>query len=205
MLGPTKANRPGAVNTRAIEVTSDKKHDMPQGTGPPLAGPPLCGRVGRDLPVSDLPDSGVPGQFMAGLYRGQMAADHFTIVSNLVARDPAISYKAKGVFLNMASHKEGFRITERLLTQQGKDGVAAIRAALEELRAAGYVYRGERTRHPAGTRDGQGRSLAGALAGHTWFVTDKPDEVAAILKQRAAETSDDGEDTSRSEQPSKIA
>ena len=151
-----------------------------------------------------------PDHFMAGLVRGQMASDNFTIVSNLVARDPSISYKAKGLFLNMASHKHGFRITERILTQQGKDGVAAIRAGLEELRAAGYIYRGERLRHPAGARDGKGKSIAGALAGYVYFVTDKPDEIAAILTQRAAEiaaveAAAEAEQTRMSEQPPKIA
>lgn len=158
--------------------------------------------------TNPVPDPGDPveaGQFLAGLYRAPMAADHFTIVSNLVARDRKLSYKAKGLFLNMASHKQGYRITERMLTQQGKDGVSAIRAGLEELRAAGYVYRGERLRHPPGTRDAQGRSIAGALAGHVWWVTDKPEEVAAIIKQRAAENGPRDEETTWSEQPTKIA
>lgn len=149
-----------------------------------------------------------PSQFMAGLMRGELASDHFTIVSNLVARDPDISFKAKGLFLNMASHKQGFRITERILTQQGRDGVAAIRAGLEELRVAGYIYRGERLRHPTGARDGKGKSIAGALAGFVWFVTDKPDEIAAILKQRATEdpqAQEEADETARSEQPPKIA
>lgn len=153
-------------------------------------------------------DDTTPDQFLAGLFRGPMAADNFTIVSNLVARDPDISYKAKGLFLNMASHTRGFRITERLLTQQGKDGVAAIRAGLEELRAAGYIYRGERLRHPTGTVNVKGRSVAGAVAGYAWFVTDKPDEIAKILKQRAGELSlvdDVGEETPSSGQPPKSA
>lgn len=156
-------------------------------------------------------DHDTPNQFLSGLFRGQMAADNFTIVSNLVARDPDISYKAKGLFLNMASHKQGFRITERLLTQQGKDGVAAIRAGLEELREAGYIYRGERLRHPSGAVNAKGRSVAGALAGHVWFVTDKPDEIATILKRRTGDLSlvdddqDAGEENPSSGQPPKTA
>ena len=49
--------------------------------------------------------------FLGGLRRGELAADHFTIVANRVARDRNLSYAAKGLFLNMASHREGFTIT----------------------------------------------------------------------------------------------
>jgi hypothetical protein len=65
--------------------------------------------------------------FLGGLRRGEMAADHFTIIANLLARDRALSCAAKGLFLNMASHREGFKITEEFLASQSTDGVKAIR------------------------------------------------------------------------------
>jgi hypothetical protein len=118
-----------------------------------------------------------------------MAADHFTIVANSVARDRKLSYAAKGLFLNMASHREGFTITEEFLARQSTDGVKSVRRLLIELRAAGYIYRSpERTRYPAGTRNAAGKDISGALGPYTWFVTDKPDEIAVILAQYAAET-----------------
>lgn len=127
--------------------------------------------------------------FLGGLRRGEMAADHFTIVANSVARDRALSYAAKGLFLNMASHREGFTITEEFLASQSTDGVKTVRRLLGELRAAGYIYRSaERSRYPAGTRNSAGKDISGALGAYTWFVTDKPDEIAVIVAQYASET-----------------
>jgi hypothetical protein len=125
---------------------------------------------------------------IGGLRRGEMAADHFTIVANLVARDKKLSCRAKGLFLNMASHREGFKITEDFLASQCTDGVKAIRAILLELREAGYVYRSEdRERYPKGTVNAKGKDISGALGPYRWFVTDRPDEIAVILTQYAQE------------------
>jgi hypothetical protein len=127
--------------------------------------------------------------FLGGLRRGEMASDHFTIVANALARDKGLSYAAKGLFLNMAGHREGFRITEEFLACQSTDGVKTVRRLLSELRAAGYIYRStERTRYPAGTRNADGKDISGALGPYTWFVTDKPEEIAIILTQYAAES-----------------
>jgi hypothetical protein len=126
-------------------------------------------------------------EFIAGLRRGEMAADHFTIVANLVARDANLANADKGLFLNLASHKAGFRITEEFLASQCTDGIKAIRASLGRLRTAGYVYRGPRTRYPAGAVNAKGKDISGALGPYTWFVTDKPDEIAAILVRYAKE------------------
>ena len=128
-------------------------------------------------------------EFLGGLRRGEMAADHFTIIANSAARDRILSYAAKGLFLNMASHREGFTITEEFLASQSTDGVKTVRRLLGELRTTGYIYRSsERTRYPAGTRNAAGKDISGALGPYTWFVTDKPEEIAIILAQYTAET-----------------
>lgn len=128
--------------------------------------------------------------FLGGLRRGEMAADHFTILSNHVLRDQTISFRAKGVFGNMASHRQDFTITEEFLASMGTEGVKAIRAALHELRQAGYVYRGARMRYPHGSVNAKGKDISGALGAFEWYVTDKPEEVAAILERYAAEQRD---------------
>jgi hypothetical protein len=125
--------------------------------------------------------------FLGGLRRGEMASDHFTILSNALLRDGTISYRAKGVFGNMASHREGFTITEEFLASMGTEGISAIRVALQELRAAGYIYRGERMRYPKGTVNRKGKDISGALGAYQWYVTDKPEEIAAILTQYTTE------------------
>ncbi|WP_190824699.1 hypothetical protein [Saccharopolyspora pogona] len=130
-------------------------------------------------------------EFIGGLRRGRMAGDHFTLVTNALARDPRLSLKAKGLFLNLASHKEGFDITVDLIERQNKDGKTAIDGAIKELQKFGYVYRGERIRYPAGTVDKNGKNIGGLYGPYTWWVTDDPDEVAQILKQVAKERGDD--------------
>ncbi len=125
--------------------------------------------------------------FLGGLRRGEMAADHFTIVSNLVARDSKLTNGAKGLFLNMASHSRDFTITEEFLASQSKDGVKAIRSQIKELRAAGYVYRGSRRRYPQGSVNAKGQDISGSLGPYEWYVTDKPEEIAAILTQYTTE------------------
>lgn len=125
-----------------------------------------------------------------------MASDHFTIVANLVARDGLLSNAAKGLFLNICSHRQGWVITEEGLASQCTDGVKKIRTQLLELRERGYVYRSqERSRYPAGSTNAAGKDISGALGPYTWFATDKPDEIAVILaryakEQRAANLAD---------------
>jgi hypothetical protein len=142
--------------------------------------------IARIAGVSERYDT-MHDDFIAGLRRGEMAADHFTIVANAVARDRTLSNAAKGLFLNMSSHREGFTITEEFLASQCTDGVKKIRSQMAELRTHGYIYRGQRSRYPAGTRSKDGKNIGGALGPYEWFVTDKPDEVAAILTRYAAE------------------
>ena len=125
--------------------------------------------------------------FIGGIRRGRMAADQFTIVANLVHRDPRITLGAKGLFGNLASHKEGFPITEKLVKRQCADSLFMIRKYMSELCTYGYLYRGPRERYPAGTVDQNGKPLGGKLGPHTYFVTDQPDEIAQILAQNEKE------------------
>lgn len=117
-----------------------------------------------------------------GIQHGEAPTSHFSRISHAVSRDRNLSNRAKGLFLNLASHRPGFVITEEFLASQSTDGVKAIRATLLELRQAGYVYRSEeRTRYPKGTKNSKGKDISGALGPYRWFVTSNPDEVAAIL------------------------
>lgn len=125
--------------------------------------------------------------FIGGIQRGELAADNFTIIRNLIARDPRLRFFLKGLMLNLLSHAAGFPITEKLLASQSGDSEKAIRKGLDELRALGYVYRGVQLRHPKGTRSKDGRLIGGCIAGYQWFVTDQPEVVAINLAQFAKE------------------
>lgn len=125
--------------------------------------------------------------FIGGLQRGEMAADNFFIMTNAAARDPQLHLADRGLLADMMSHKNGFVITEESLAARCMDGVKTVRTCLERLRAAGYVYRGTRTRYPKGTRNSKGKDISGALGPYRWYVTDKPEEIAVILARYAKE------------------
>ncbi|MFF4517384.1 hypothetical protein [Streptomyces mirabilis] len=102
-----------------------------------------------------------PG-FGAGIRRGVMAADQFTQIANALFRDPKISFKAKGIFGLISTHRDGWRMTVTDLARRGRDGEAAVKSGLKELEKHGFLLR-ERERHPDGT-----------LGAAAYFITDLP-------------------------------
>ncbi|MFJ9380497.1 hypothetical protein [Streptomyces sp. NPDC101455] len=89
-------------------------------------------------------------RFGAGIRRGVMAADQFTQIANGLFRDTRLSYKAKGAFGYVSTHRDGWQVTIADLVRLGPDGREAVRAALVELERHGYLVR-ERLRSPDGT------------------------------------------------------
>ncbi|MCX4554221.1 hypothetical protein [Streptomyces sp. NBC_01500] len=77
----------------------------------------------------------------AGIQRGAMAADHFVQIANGLFRDRRISFKAKGIFGLIASHRNGWRVSVRELVRSSTEGVHAVRAGLTELECFGYLTR----------------------------------------------------------------
>ncbi|MDX3425811.1 hypothetical protein [Streptomyces sp. ME02-6985-2c] len=100
--------------------------------------------------------------FGAGIRRGVMAADQFTQIANGLFRDGRLSYRAKGIFGHVSTHRSGWRVTIADLVRLGPDGRDAVRAALRELEEHGYLIR-ERLRHPDGT-----------LGESVYCITDRP-------------------------------
>jgi hypothetical protein len=84
------------------------------------------------------------------IVRSPRPAQDFTIVSNAVIRDSRLSYRARGVLIDVLSRPDDWRTDFKSIARVGKEGESAIRTALEELRAAGYIVqsrvRGERGR-----------------------------------------------------------
>lgn len=98
--------------------------------------------------------------------RGYMAADRFTQVSNTLARDKRLSRKARGLFLEIASHRDGYGLTVEALVRSGPEGRDAIMTGLKELERYGYLERHQE-------RDARGR-----LGTAVYRITDSPRQAA---------------------------
>ncbi|WP_338017830.1 hypothetical protein [Streptomyces adustus] len=101
-------------------------------------------------------------RFGAGIRRGVMAGDEFTQIANGLFRDPRLSFRAKGVFGHISTHRAGWRVTVADLVRAGPDGRDAVRGSLSELQRHGYLIR-EQLRHDDGT-----------LGEIVYSITDRP-------------------------------
>ncbi|WP_353693047.1 hypothetical protein [Streptomyces sp. RG80] len=79
-----------------------------------------------------------------------MAADQFTQIANALFRDERLSFKAKGLFGLISTHRDGWQVTVTDLTRRGRDGDAAVKSGLKELEQHGFLLR-ERARNEDGT------------------------------------------------------
>jgi hypothetical protein len=101
-------------------------------------------------------------RFGAGIRRGVMAADQFTQIANGLFRDTRLSFKAKGLFGLISTHRDGWRMTVTDLARRSRDGEAAVKSGLKELEVHGFLLR-ERGRNPDGT-----------LGAAAYYITDLP-------------------------------
>ncbi|MGW2572675.1 hypothetical protein [Streptomyces sp. NPDC001537] len=113
-------------------------------------------------------------RFGAGVRRGVMAADQFTQIANGLFRDSRLSYKAKGLFGYVSTHRDGWQVTLDHLVAVGPDGREAVRAGLKELERYGYLIR-ERLRRPNGT-----------LGEVVYSITDRPATLDVALLEAAS-------------------
>lgn len=82
-------------------------------------------------------------------------------VPNAWARDRRLSRAARGLLVELLSHRDGWEISMRRLADAGPEGTAAIRAAVNQLRTLGYLQTPE-ARRTDGTYD------------RDWILTDPP-------------------------------
>lgn len=86
---------------------------------------------------------------MTTIERGPRATDRFAIIANDALADERLSYRARGVLGYLLSRPPGWRTTSDALSTQGREGRDAIRTALKELEAHGYLVR-SKSRNDAG-------------------------------------------------------
>ncbi|MGW3384523.1 hypothetical protein ACWDCO_30685 [Streptomyces albogriseolus] len=113
--------------------------------------------------------------FGAGIRRGVMAGDQFTQIANGLFRDGQLSYKAKGIFGYISTHRSGWRVTIADLVHLGPDGREAVRTGLKELEEHGYLIR-ERLRRPDGTL---GESVY-CITDHPAVLSDMPSGARSV-------------------------
>lgn len=68
---------------------------------------------------------------------------HFTQIPNAWVRDKRLSYKARGLLAELMSHEPGFSVSRESIARNGQDGDRAVRSAIAELEAAGYLRRSQ--------------------------------------------------------------
>ncbi len=73
--------------------------------------------------------------------RGQRASDNFAQIANAALQDESLSYRARGVLASMLSRPPGWTTSAERIAAAGLEGRDAIKAALRELEAAGYLVR----------------------------------------------------------------
>ncbi|GAB7109719.1 hypothetical protein JCM4814A_80340 [Streptomyces phaeofaciens JCM 4814] len=100
--------------------------------------------------------------FGAGVRRGVMAEDQFTQIANGLFRDSRISFKAKGLFGCISTHRDGWQVTIASLARHGRERVDAVATGLEELQKHGFLLRG------------RARSADGTLGQALYVITDLP-------------------------------
>lgn len=96
--------------------------------------------------------------------RGPIAADNFTVISNALLRDAALSFKARGLAAWLLGHRDDFNLTMVRIAQMNGCGEASVRSAVKELEDAGYLVRE------------QARTEGSGQFGETvYYLTDSPE------------------------------
>lgn len=103
----------------------------------------------------------------------EVLGQQFTQMGNQAARDRRLTRRAKGLLVELLSHRDGYGISVAALVAAGPEGRDAIRATLNELEEHGYLHRVQ-------ARDGQGR-----ISETVYEITDMPESTPEMETRRS--------------------
>lgn len=83
------------------------------------------------------------------IVRGPRPTESFTVIPNAVLNDHRLTWKARGILIWLLSKPDHWRTNSAAIAREAPDGLHAVRSALTELRALGYLHT-TRTQDPAG-------------------------------------------------------
>jgi|GEM_PF-5272858 len=78
---------------------------------------------------------------MATIKHGPAPEDHFSLIANDLARDPRISLRAKGVYLYLRSHRDGWSMSVDRIAEALEVSRRTITSSVKELEEHGYLIR----------------------------------------------------------------
>lgn len=87
---------------------------------------------------------------------------HFTTIPNAIAQNDELSWKARGIFLYLASMPSNWQFYEVEVAKHASDGRASLRAGLKELEDKGYLKRYRK------------RNDQGQVVDSEWILSDVP-------------------------------
>lgn len=89
---------------------------------------------------------------------------NFTQIANSWLRDESLSYRARGILAAVWSHDDGWTIKLKdLAAASPKEGIDAVRAAVNELELVGYLRRVPK------------KGVGSQFLGHDWEISDPHD------------------------------
>lgn len=87
---------------------------------------------------------------------------HFTTIPNAIAQNDELSWKARGIFLYLASMPSNWQFYEVEVAKHASDGRDALRTGLKELEEKGYLKRYRK------------RNDKGQVVDSEWILSDVP-------------------------------